>query len=466
MESTVGARSVKRPGQTWGRICFLAVLLLPVALLFVASLRASEREQQALWIGTGFQAVVSGFVLIYSDRWRQSVTPLLITLYLIGLGWLWVGARGSTDWFNHLAQALLLIGAIVSYGRQLLTSSGATALRRAHRLADRIAARHDLPTDLAVCRTLSLVKEFREALHIDASPALALLNHPRLGVRLAALCALEFRQHWRPGQPEMLLQFAQPAQESAVRAAAVMALAGVQDRALLEGVAEFLLDPVWEVRRATTEALLWDTERRWLWIRSAVRRTLANPSFQNDGPLQHHGQPFSPEAVADLIAWTAEKSLLSARAASTLVGYYSRLLNELPDPSALVEDLRQRLLNAHTPPVLRVELARLLHSNRALERSLLEKLLLPANPAPLRLLAVEALLAERDHPDLAGVLRDLARLPNREIALATAVVVQKHLGVDLGLNLAEALPPLHSRQAAEITRRVMKWAAKYEVAVE
>jgi hypothetical protein len=431
----------------------------------MASSRASERAQLLLWVGTGFQALITGFIFFYSSRWRQAVTPLLITLYLIGLSWIWVGTRGSSDWFSHLAQALLLLGGILGFARQILTSSGATALRRAYLAADRLAAHHDLPADLAACRSLSVVKACREALQIDASPAMALLNHPRLGVRLAALCALEFRHHWRPGQAEMVLQFAQHAKEPAERAGAVMALGGLQDRSLVEAVAEFLLDPAWEVRRAATEALLWDTERRWMWIRSAVRRTLANPSFQNDGPLQHHGQPFSAEAVGDLMAWTAEKALLSARAASTLVGYYSRQLNEHANP-ALVDDLRQRLLNAHTPPVLRVELARLLHGNRALERPLLEKLLLPANPAPLRLLAVEALLAERDHPDLAGVLRDLARLPNREIALATAVVVQRHLGVDLGLNLSEPLPPLHSRQAAEITRRVMKWAAKYEVAVE
>jgi hypothetical protein len=56
-------------------------------------------------------------------------------------------------------------------------------------------------------------------------------------------------------------------------------------------------------------------------------------------------------------------------------------------------------------------------------------------------------------------LRDLARLPNREIALATADVVQRRLGVDLGLGLGQPLPPVHSRQAAEIVRRVMAWAA-------
>src|SRR5207249_1090734 len=88
------------------------------------------------------------------------------------------------------------------------------------------------------------------------------------------------------------------------------------------------------------------------------------------------------------------------------------------------------------------------------------------NPAPLRLIAVETLLAEHGQEPAAngalGTLRDLARLPNREIALATADVIQRRLGVDLGLGLGQPLPPVHSRQAADITRRVMVWASQYD----
>ena len=38
----------------------------------------------------------------------------------------------------------------------------------------------------------------RAALGFDAAPALSLLDHPRLEVRVAALAALEFRKEWRP----------------------------------------------------------------------------------------------------------------------------------------------------------------------------------------------------------------------------------------------------------------------------
>jgi hypothetical protein len=111
---------------------------------------------------------------------------------------------------------------------------------------------------------------------------------------------------------------------------------------------------------------------------------------------------------------------------------------------------------------LRIELVRLLLNNQELDRELLETLLDPANPAPLRLSAVEALLTQGDHIGARAALHDLARLPNREIALATAALVQRRMGVDLGLILNEPLPPIHSRQAAEVTRRVLQWASVHD----
>ena len=61
-----------------------------------------------------------------------------------------------------------------------------------------------------------------------------------------------------------------------------------------------------------------------------------------------------------------------------------------------------------------MELARLLQTHGYLEKELLHKLLDPANPAPLRLIAVEALLAESDSVEARAALRALARLPNRD----------------------------------------------------
>jgi HEAT repeat protein len=351
------------------------------------------------------------------------------------------------------------------FASQTLVDSGAPAIRRARLLADRVASRRDWPSDLVACRALPEVKALRAALVIDAAPALALLGHPRTEVRVAALAALEFRKEWRQGQAELVLQTAQHAEQPVVRAAAVSALANVDDRILVEAVAQFLHDPSWEVRKAATESLLWDTEHRWNWIRYVVRRVLADPLYQNDGALCHNGELLTPEAVNDLTAWCAEKGVLAVRAALTLGVHYNRMLAEVSDDSTL-QALREQLADMHTPAVLRIELGRLLQNHQELDPPLLERLLNAANPAPLRLIAVETVMAEHADGPLqttaVATLRDLARLPNREIALATADLIQRRLGVDLGLGLGQPLPAVHSRQAAEVTRRVMRWAGTQE----
>ncbi len=435
-----------------------AVLLLPAGLLFVASLRTLDDINLNLWLGTTFQLLVCLLTFLTRHGVRQSLAPAVITLYIIALGWLWLATPHVDDWFLTLAKAILLVVPLLCFSFQVLTESGATALRRARLLADRLAARREWPNNLNACRALPEVKALREAVQIDATPALVLLSNPRPQVQVAALAALEFRKNWKPGQAEIVLQAAQCAAEPAVRATAVAALGNLDDRPLIESLAEFLRDPSWEVRRATAEALLWDSERRWTWIRHAVRRTLGDPACAEDGPLRHEGQMLTPEAAADLTAWVAQKGLLGQRAALTLGVHYARALSECPSDE-LLGDMRRQLAHPQTPAALRIELARLLCKGHALDRPLLEGLLESANPAPLRLLAVEALLSEGDkHPAAVTALRDLARLPNREIALETADVVQRRLGVDLGLALGEPPPPLHSRQAGEVTRRLMQWA--------
>ena len=71
-------------------------------------------------------------------------------------------------------------------------------------------------------------------------------------------------------------------------------------------------------------------------------------------------------------------------------------------------------------------------------------------------------MAEGPSPKAAAALHDLARLPNREIALATAKVVQRRLGVDLRLPRGQPAPPIHSRMAAKVARRVLAWAAQQD----
>src|SRR5262245_27262465 len=220
------------------RVFRLAALLLPAVLLFLAALRAPREHSLMLWLGTAFQVLVCLLNFTSTQGWRSPLGPSVITLYVIALGWLWLGSLNFRDWFPHLAQAVLLVVPLTVFAQQMLTESGASAMRRARLLCDRLASRKDWPADLAACRALPEVKALREALHVDATPALNLLGHPRPEVRIAALAALEFRQNWQRGQAELVLTVAQRAPEPEVRTAAITALANVEDRILVEVLAE------------------------------------------------------------------------------------------------------------------------------------------------------------------------------------------------------------------------------------
>lgn len=451
-----------------GRLLLLGrvvLLLLPLTLLLICSIRGTSHSPRLLWLGTLFQLLACGLSL-FARPGRQAPTgAAIIMLYVIALSWMILGAMGAEDWFLHLAQAILLVVPLVYFGVQCLMESGAPAMRRARYLAQRLAERRDWPEQLHDCRLLPEVKALREAVHLEASPALSLLANPQPEVRVAALAALEFRQNWRPGQPQVVLQLAQHAVEPEVRAAAINALANVNERMFIEALAEFLHDSSQLVRQTAAEALLWNTEQNWPWIRLAVRRALADPVCEEDGPIRHEGELLTAEAVADLTAWSAEKGIQSLRAALTLGCHYHRVLS-LSSDTALVEQLRHQLADGRTPPLLRLELARLLYSFRELDAELLRQLLDASNPAPLRLIGVEALLDQGHSPEALAALHELARMPNREIALGIAQVAQRRLGVDLGLPRDRPLPPLHSREAAEVARRVLIWAAHQDAGQE
>lgn len=444
--------------------CRLLILLFPAGLLLFGSVRATGQTQVMLYLGGVFQVLIISFLML-SKRIHHGMGPSVIIVYLIGLAWLWMGYKQAPDWYLHFAQFVFVIVPLLLFALQTLTDSGALASRRARVLADRLARRKEWPVELVDCRNLPEVKALREALAGDGSPALVLLNHPRPQVRVAALAALEFRKFWKPGQAELILSVARQATDPVIRAGAVSALANLEDRLLVEQVAEFLRDPSSEVRRAAAEALLWDTEQRWSWIRHGVRMALADPALQGDGPLLPAGGLLKPEAITDLMAWATEKGGLGVRAATTLAAHYSRALHE-PGSSTLVRRLKQQVGNAHAPPALRIELGQLLRNNQELDPDLLTRMVDAASPAPLRLIAADAMLGDRStqlpSQRALAALRDIAHLPNREMALTAADVVQRRLGVDLGLAVGQPLPPLHSRLAADVTRRLMKWAEQQD----
>jgi hypothetical protein len=443
-----------------GRAC---LLLLPLTLMLICSVRGGGTKPGFLCMGTLFQLLAFCLSLVGPQGLREPTSAAVVMLYGIALSWLVLGTTGMDDWFSHMAQAVLLVVTLVYFAVQCLLESGAPALRRARRLAQQLAQRRVWPDQLHECRLLPEVKALREAGHGEAAPVLSLLADPRSQVRIAALAALEFRQNWRSGQPQIVLQLAQRAVEPEIRAAAIKALANVEDRTIVEAVAEFLHDASPHVRQTAAAALLENTEKNWPWIRLSVRRALADPVCQDDGPLRHDGEPLTAEVVSDLTAWTAEKGVQALRSALTLGCHYQRLLS-LSSDAILVEKMRRQLADGRTPALLRLELARVLYTHREMEDDLMRQLIEAENPAPLRLIAVEALLDKGQSAEASAALHELARMPNREIALGVAQVVQRRLGVDLGLPRDRPLPSLHSVEAAEMARRVLAWATHQDVA--
>jgi HEAT repeat protein len=431
----------------------LFVLLLPCATLAALGHRTGL---VALYVGAGVQGLFALVFIRSHPVWRPPVSASLVVLYLIALAWLWLPTRGTGDWVIHVGQAALLFFGVGLAALHDLTRIGAEPLRRANKWCGRLSTRAHWPIQLADCRMLPEVSALREAARDEARPVLALLSDPRPEVQCAALGALEYRPHWRPGEAELVLKTARESVEPAVRAAASYALAGVDSPELVAGLAQLLRDPAAEVRVAATEALLWNAETRWPFARDAVREALADPRYAHDGPLFATGR-LPVAAVADLITWAEEHAPLAQRAIQTLTEQYHRELTAADQPE-LASQLAAMMLSSKLPPALRVELAALLREHHLLTPDLLDRLTNMDQPGPIRLFAAEQMLRINPHdPDGVDVLRGLARQPNREMALSVAAVLQSVLGLDLGLPPGERPAP-NSKAAADVARRVVMWA--------
>jgi HEAT repeat protein len=436
-----------------GWVLSLALLLLPCALLGCLAYRT---QLLPVAVGAGVQVLFALVFLRAHPVWRPPVSASVVVLYLIALAWLWLPTRGSSDWATHVGQAVLLLVAVGLAAFHDLTRTGAEPLRRANKWCGRLAARQHWPMQLADCRTLPEVGALREAVRDEVRPVLALLSDPRPEVQCAALGALEYRPHWRPGEAELVLKAARESLEPAVRAAAAYAMAAVDSADLVAGLAAMLGDPAAEVRAAAAEALLWDADARWPFARDGVREALADPELAGDGPLFTTGR-VSAAALADLITWAEEHAPLAQRAIVTLTEQFHRDLTDGDRPE-LGSRLAAMMLDPNAAPALRVELAALLRDHHLLTADLLDRLTNLDQPGPMRLFAAEQMLRINPHdPDGVDVLRGLARQPNREMALAVAGVLQNVLGLDLGLPPGE-LPPANSKTAADVARRVVMWA--------
>jgi hypothetical protein len=436
----------------------LVILSIPAGVLALAAMRTGHSLPPVLSGGVATLAFLALGLLREAGAARAARHKLATPLYLAAVLILWFSAPNTHDEFIQGAMGVLLGVPLTLFVFQEILFTGRAGLRRARALVRRIAAKLDWPADLTACKLLPEVKALREALREDAEPVLELLGHPKAEVRVAALAALEFRPSWAKGQPEAVLRVARFAAEPLVRAGALTALANVDDPALAAAIGRYLRDPAPEVRRAAAEALLWDAARRWAQVRREIRAGLADPRCLDDGPLPCTGG-LPDTAVHDLTAWAGEAGPIGLRSARTLLAHYRRELEQSPGPE-VVDALVVRALDARAASALRVEIAHLLAERDGIDARLWQELLRAEQPSALRLLAAGMLLRDGATDQAAlGVLREVALAPNREMALQVAAIVQKCLRVDMGLPLGGALPEAHSKQAAEVARRVMDWVA-------
>lgn len=436
------------------RLWSYAFLLLPTSVLLLLAWRT---ESLAVAVGAGIQLL---FLVVFVNAhpvWRPPVSILVVILYLIAFLWSWLPLRGSLDWAVHYGQGMLLLVGAGLLAIHDLMRSGAEPMRRANWWMRRIASRKQWPLQLGDCRTLPEAQALRDAIRDEAGPALALLSDPRPEVQATALGALEYRSGWHPGEAELVLRFGRESREPAVRVAAVYALAGVETADQITGLAGFLRDPAAEVRMAAAEAVMWNADSRWPFMREIVKEALADPKLANEGALLTGASRLPAAAIADMICWSAEHPPLAQRAIVTLIEHYHADLLDDERPE-LGSELAAMMLSAETPPPLRVELASLLRDHHMLSPDLLDRLTNPDQPGPIRLFAAELMLRINPHdPDGVDVLRGLARQPNREMAVRVAGVLQNVLGLDLGLPAGD-LPAATSKQAADVARRVIAWA--------
>lgn len=435
------------------RLIHYAILLGPAALLGGLAVRYDSR---LLAIGAGAELLGAILFLRRGLAWKPPVSASVIMLYVMALGWCWFHTRDIQEPPAAFARGMLLLVPVVLLFAYDVARSGAESRRKARRLCHRLRRRRDWPADPTQVHRLPDVRALREAVESDASPVFGLFNEIQPELRMAAFAALEGRRRWRPAEIAVVLHKLNQMSEPAVRAVAISALAQATEPNTVLELAKFLRDPEPCVRLAAIRAALTNSVQRWGIVRESVRNYLADPRYANDGGLPGSARCLPAVAVCDLTAWAMEPVPLGSRSIRTLIEHYAHRLQGEIDYD-LVSDLSGQIIDPNTPAGLRVEIAHLLRSFQLLTPDLLDRMTNSDQPGPIRLLAAEAMLMMNPNDsDALDVLRGLGRQPNRELALWVAKVLQKQLGLDMGLP-ADRLS-LQSKAAGEIVKRVQQWA--------
>jgi HEAT repeat protein len=434
----------------------VVVLIAPAVLLAVAA-RDTAGDARAVSLGVAITIAVEGLFLMrrYGAQ-RAAGSMFAVAFYATAAFVLRFNAFRYDSAVTHgmLAATLLMPVALLAR-REVALCGGGT--RRVRFLINKLLNRNEWPTAYSDFRHCPVIKALREGVHDDATPVLPLLAHQDVRIQIAALTALEFHPNWRKGQAEAVLQRATFTDQPAVRAAALMALANVVKTRHLMSIVPYLRDSSEEVRRAAAIAVLSNVGNRWADVRGQIRLALAAPHAARDGPLPCSGG-LPQAAIDDLMLWSVESGPVGKRATQTLVRHCKKAIQDDGSPEAIAR-VAAMVANPKVPAAMRVEMAHRLQQAEAFPPEVASKLLGPANPTMLRVIAAGALLSVREDLQAVSVLREAAKQPNREITLAAAGLVQKYLGVDLGLPVGGQLPKIHTREAADITRRVLKWAS-------
>ncbi len=131
MSAFASPRQLWSPARIVALLVRVPLLAIPVALLAAAAHRAPDGQNLILWFGAAFQAIIGAMTVLSPRAWRQSVAPMVITLYLTALSWLWFG-DAVDDWLNHFAKAVLVVMPLMAFGYQSLRESGARVAAREH----------------------------------------------------------------------------------------------------------------------------------------------------------------------------------------------------------------------------------------------------------------------------------------------------------------------------------------------
>jgi HEAT repeat protein len=432
------------------------IVFLAPAVILALDAGGHDGAARSIAIGVAVTIAIEGLYVVTRLGSVRAVGSLLAVLfYATAAAVLRFNSPDFTSAWTHCTLAVCLLMAVVLFARREVVTTSGNA-RKVKFLISQLLTRKEWPETFADYRGCPLIHSLHAAIGDNAGPVLPLLAHDDVRVQMAALTALEFHPTWRTGQVESVLQRATYTEIPAVRAASMLALGNVVKARHIQALLPYMYDASPEVRQAAAIAVLWDAPNRWNEIRGPVRAALAAPHASKDGPLPCSGS-LPAAALEDMVNWAMESGAIGKRATATLVRHCKKAVQEDGSPEAIarVTDL---VANPQAPAAIRVEFAHRLQSADAFSPDVARRLLGPANPTMLRVLAAGAVLHHQNDPAAVEALREAAKQPNREITLAAAGIVQKFLRVDLGLAVGGDLPATNSREAAEIARRVHKWA--------